>query len=158
MVVAVGRPGKGREGGGQVVAGTAEGQFLVGVTTLLLGALTACRARRLAALLRAVRRAVTTGGECVRVEPPTRRPTGAARHWFAFRTVSGEVVEFEDFSPYPMSSGTPVTVRYRPEDPRGSASVTGTCGRSPVLRGAVAAAGCALVTAGSAAVFLAGLE
>ncbi|QNP65032.1 DUF3592 domain-containing protein [Streptomyces genisteinicus] len=140
-----------------MAAGTAEGQFLLGVTTLLLGVLTAFCAGRLAGLLRAVRHAVTTGGECVRVEPSTRRCTAAARHWFAFRTATGEVVEFEDFSPYPMSSGTPVTVRYRPEDPRGTASVTGTCGRSPVLRGAVAAAGCALVTAGSAALFLTGL-
>ncbi|TXS56674.1 DUF3592 domain-containing protein [Streptomyces sp. t39] len=140
-----------------MTAEAADGHLLLGVTTVLLGALTAAWARRLAGLLRAGRRAVTTGGECVRVEPGAPRRAGTARHWFSFRTAAGEVVEFEDFSPYPMSSGTPVTVRYRPEDPRGSASVAGPCGRSPVLRGAVFAGGCALVTAGCAAAFLAGL-
>ncbi|MFF3453318.1 DUF3592 domain-containing protein [Streptomyces sp. NPDC002730] len=131
------------------------GEYLVfGLLAILFGSLTVKYVRRLATLARVLRRGARAGGECVRVETEPYNRSDAKQHFFAFRTADGTEVEFEDLAGWNMTTGTPVTVTYDPENPEKTATIASRGSWSPVLQCTALVAGCGMATIGFTTVLL----
>ncbi|MGP3984222.1 hypothetical protein [Streptomyces sp. KR80] len=104
----------------------------------VLAIFTVVYARQLRSKLRTARAGLVATGHCVRVYftqsgpgvsnygPPKRN------YVFGFTTQSGQWVEFEEAVAH-QEEGAPVQVRYQRDDPRGTATVSGSHGSSIVF-------------------------
>ncbi|MEV7421046.1 MULTISPECIES: DUF3592 domain-containing protein [unclassified Streptomyces] len=146
--------------------------FFVGMI-LLFGWLAAHYARRLAAVVRALRAGGRAPGVCVRIETEPYNRSDAQRYFFTFRPSGGpdresdgesdgapeggpdgREIEFEDLVTRSTQVGTRVTVAYDPAAPARTATVAGHGSWSPIAQYALLVTGCGLAAAGFAAVFL----
>lgn len=104
----------------------------------VLATFTVVYTRQLRSKLRTARTGLVTTGHCVRVYFTQSGPGVAnygppmRNHVFGFTTRSGEWVEFEESVAH-QEEGAPVSVHYQPEDPRRTATTSGSNGSSLVF-------------------------